>query len=99
MSIIAVNPASVKALRDYSRKLEEGVEEIKSSTCNMQNITDQYQGSLGPHAGQIRDALDAIQGAVWQGVQPVNEISEKLIDVADAYQDVIDTDYYGGSGK
>lgn len=96
---IAVNSESVRSLREYSNKINESVEEIKNSTNTMENVTDQYSGRLGPHADQIKQALLEIKSAVWQGVVPANEISEKLVDVADAYQEIIDTNYYGGSGK
>ncbi len=96
---IAVNPEGVKALKDYSARIAEGVESIKSETDKMASITDQYSGKIGPHADQIKNALETIKGAVLQGTVPALEISEKLNQVADAYQQVIDTSYYGGLGN
>ena len=95
----SVNSESVSALKDYSMKIEEGTEEIKSETDRMGNITDQYSGRIGPHAGDIKNALDTIKGAVLQGMVPAHEIAEKLNDVAEAYQEVIDYNYYGSSGN
>lgn len=95
----SVNPESVQALKNYATKIEEGAEQIKNETDTMSNITDQYSGKIGPHADQIKSALDTIKGAVLQGMVPAHEISEKLNDVADAYQEVIDQNYYGGTGN
>ena len=96
---IAINPEGVSALKDYSTKLAHATDEIKTETDRMANTTDQYSGKIGPHENRIKNALDIIKGAVFQGTVPAVEISDKLKEIAEAYQEIIDTDYYGGSGK
>ncbi len=95
----SVNSESVSALKNYAMKIEEGAGEIKGETDKMANITDQYSGRIGPHAGDIKNALDTIKGAVLRGMVPAHEIAEKLNEVAEAYQEVIESKYYGGSGN
>ena len=96
---IAVNSEGVSALKDYSAKLTDATDEIKTETDRMTNVTDQYSGKIGPHADQIKNALDVIKGAVFQGTVPAVEISDKLKEIAEAYQEIIDTIFYGGSGN
>lgn len=97
--MIQVNNEGVSALKEYSRKIQEAVGEIKTATDSMSNITDQYSGKIGPHASEIKSALDTIKGAVLQGIEPANAIAEKLNEVAEAYQEIIDGNYYGGVGN
>lgn len=96
---IAVNSEGVRSLKEYSRKITDAVGEIKSASDSMANVTDQHSGKIGPHAGDIKSALDTIKGAVLRGVEPANNIAEKLNEVAEAYQEIIDGNYYGGSGN
>ena len=96
---IAVNDEGVRALQDFSARIEEGVEAIKGECDKMTGIVDQYSGKIGPHAGEIKSALDEIKGAILRGTVPAHNVSEKLLDVADAYQEIIDTQYYGNLGN
>ena len=97
--VFQVNTESVQALKEYAQKINEGVDDIKTETDRMASITDQYQGKIGPHASDIKSALDTIKGAVLRGTVPANEIADKLEDLAAGYQDVIDSNYYGNSGN
>ena len=97
--LIQANSEGVKALQDYSKKITDAVDKIISESDKMTGITDQYSGKIGPHASQIKSALDTIKGAVLRGVEPANTISEKLDEVAEAYQEIIDENYYGGVGN
>lgn len=97
--LIQANSAGVDALKEYARKIQEAVGEIKTASDQMANITDQYAGKLGTHVADIKNALDTIKGAIFRGVEPANKISDTLNEVAQAYQEVIDSNYYGGGGN
>ncbi len=95
----SVNPESVKALQSYSAKITEAVAEIKNATTQMAGIVSENSQRIGPHADKIKAALESIKGAVLESVEPADEISEKLNDIADGYQEVIDATYYSRSGN
>ena len=95
----SVNPESVNALKAYATKITEAVTEIKNETSQMASVADDNAQRIGPHASDIKSALDTIKTAVFASIEPANEISEKLNEVADGYQEVIDATYYGGSGN
>ncbi len=97
--IIGVTDEGVNALKEYARKIQEAVGEIKTASDQMANVTDQYADKLGPHVADIKNALDTIKGAVFRGVEPANKISDTLNEVAQAYQEVINSNYYGGGGN
>lgn len=97
--LIQVNTEGVKALREYSAKLEESFHEIKNDTNVMTSVTDQFSGKIGPHADDIKRALDSIRGAVFSSLAPAKNVSDKLLELAEAYQEIIDGDYYGNLGN
>lgn len=95
----AVNPESIKTLQSFSEKITDAVAEIKNATAQMANIVSENSQRIGPHADKIETALESIKGAVLESVEPADEISEILNDVADGYQEVIDATYYSRSGN
>lgn len=97
--IIQVNQEGINALREYSIRLRESIEAIKSSCQSARNVIDEHSGKIGPHEDQIKTAINTILGAVHQGTVPAIEVSDKINEVAEAYQEIVEGNYYGGMGN
>lgn len=98
-TVYKVNEEGVAALQALSQKLPECAEAIKSAAEAMRSAFDDNRQGLGPHDTSIENILEEIKEANDAAADPVEELSEKIGDVAEGYQDIIDNDRYGGSGK
>ena len=63
-------------------------------------VADEHADLLGVHVGDLRNALGSIQQETRDAAEPIEELSEKTLDTADGYQEVIDRKRFsaGGSG-
>lgn len=95
----AVNPEGVQALRTLSRQIVEGAETINSAADALSTAADEHSDALGPHQSSIAGILEEIRAAEAAAAEPVESVSEKLNDVAEGYQEVIDNDRYSGVGN
>ena len=99
MAKYACSDEGVQALNDCASRISEGGELIRSETNTMRSVADEYAGTIGPHQEQLKAALDEIAGAVNQCIEPANNIAEMLQEVADGYQEVIDSNPFGAGGN
>lgn len=95
----AVNDEGVAALKGLAAKIEEGKEIIKAAAKALSSAADEHSNTLGPHQASIVNILEEIQAAEEAAAGPVESIAEKLNDIAEAYQDVIDNDRFSHSGN
>lgn len=91
-----VNEAGVAALNSLSQKLPECAETIKTASDTLSSSFDENRAGLGPHDASIESILEDMKAANEAAAEPVEELSEKLSDVAESYQEIIDNDRYGG---
>ena len=93
MSTFAVNQEGVDALNALSARLPELLEEIKTAAEQLNSVADDQNG-LGPHAATIEEIVESIQASVRDAEDPINTLSEVIADVAEGYQEIIDTNEY-----
>lgn len=98
--IYAVNDEGVAALNNLGTTLPEKSEEILKMADEIVSTADENAELLGVHAQDLKNALDAIKQEICNAAGPVEELSEKILDVADGYQEVIDRKRFsaGSSG-
>ena len=96
----AVNDEGVQAMNAMASAVTEAIEEVQTLTTTMQSSADEYENTLGPHKASLDDALGDISESIKQAGEPANSVAEKLVEVAEAYQDIIGNDRIkGSSGK
>lgn len=99
MSKYAVNEPGAAALRSMASAIDEAVEQLVSLISGIQSTADEYDDSLGPHKASLDDVLEEISESLKQATDPANAVSEKLNDLADEYQEIIENNRIKGSGK
>lgn len=96
----AVNEEGVQAMNTMANAITEAIEEVQNLTSTVQSIADEHQDALGPHKASLDEVLEEINEAIKQASDPANGVAEKLIEVAEAYQEIIGNDRFkGASGK
>lgn len=64
----------------------------------MQNSSEEYQDTLGPHKQSLDNALSEIADIVKAASDPASSVAERLNEVADGYDEIIGNDPFA-SGK
>ena len=91
--------AGVAALNAAADNIVDASEEIVTKTNAMVSEADSNRQGLGPHVDQLMEALESISQCMTNSQNVVEEVSEKLTDAADAYQEIIDRQRFTNSGK
>ena len=65
---------------------------LYNSAVVLQNATNEYPETLGPHKSSLISALMEIYTALKESGEPINTISNALNETAEAYQDIVDND-------
>ncbi len=99
MSRFACSDEGVQEINGCASSIEEGVNTIKSETDTMRQVADEYTNTLGPHHSELVEALEAVGEAVKHCAEPAEGVVEKLEELADSYQDVIDTQRFKQLGN
>ena len=94
MSKYTVSDEGVSALKNLSTRLPEQVEAVKSAADALESSFESNHTGLGPHSDSIRRVIEEIREATNQAASPVVELAEKVGDVAEAYQAIIDNNRY-----
>jgi len=94
---IAVSPEGVQALQTLATSITDAIEQIKSQTTAVESAADENPEGLGPHKASLDSALDEISANVQQALDPANNVSDILNDIADAYNEIIGNDRIAGS--
>ena len=85
------NDHGVQSLKRLSASLVEQVDAVKQATDSLQSELDSNRSGLGPHAGDIQGVIDQMNEEVKGATSPVNELAEKVEDLAKEYQEFINT--------
>lgn len=98
--IYSANDEGVAALNRLGTCLPEYVSAISDEAERLLAVADEHADLLGVHVGDLRNALGSIQQETRDAAEPIEELSEKTLDTADGYQEVIDRKRFsaGGSG-
>jgi len=92
MAKYAVNPEGIQAMQTMANAILNAVSEIESATSVVRRVADENPDSLGPHKDSLDAALEDIEAAIKNSTDPASDVAERLEEVAEGYQDVIDND-------
>lgn len=100
--VVYVNESGVAALRKLGEKLPAISNEIRHYADEMISIALDQEDLLGVHARDLIEALGTIQQELQAAAEPIEVLSETVLDIADAYQEIIDHSRFtygtGGAG-
>ncbi len=97
MSKYAVNEQGVAALNTMATALENSVDVIAKRVGDVNKLIDEYGNTLGPQGTTtLKSAMDGISATISTSFDSVYEVSAKLTDIADDYQEEIDNDPFSG---
>lgn len=97
MAKYAVNEEGTQAMRLMASAINDAIGQVESQTSSVQSAADEYQDTLGPHKASLDSALEEIADNVKQAFEPANSISDKLNEVAEAYEEIIGNDRIASS--
>lgn len=96
MAIYSANEQGVQALNKLGKDLPEAKDAILKAAQTVTGEVDSNQSLLGPHAAELRGAIEEIEAELESASDPIDELAEKVIDVADGYEEVISKKRFGG---
>ncbi len=92
---IAVNEHGVKELKNLANCLRRSRELITNRLDSLQSVFDESKNGLGYHSEKIGNILEEVRRVQQACLAPVDVLAENILELADAYQDLIDYDVYG----
>lgn len=98
MAKYACSIVGIQQLKNCASRILDGEQTIGQETNLMRQIADEYSGTLGPHQQDLVRALDEIAGAVKKSTEPAKDIATLLEEVAEAYQEVVDSKPFSSMG-
>lgn len=93
----AVNEQGIQAMNKMASSVTEAVEEMRGLTAKVRSEAEGHQNSLGPHKKSLDTALSEIEQDLRQASEPAKGVAEKLTEVAEAYEEIIDNDRIKGA--
>ncbi len=95
MATYQVNQEGVDALKSLSRGLIESLDMVEAAMSRLQAVCNSQNGR-GPNADKIDSVIMDIHTIARNAEGPIQDLSERVSEVAEAYQDIIDNDPYSG---
>lgn len=96
MAIYSANDQGVQALNKLGKELPEAKDAIIQASDQVLSEVDSNQQLLGPHAADLRGAIEEIKTELQSAADPIDELADKVIDVADGYEEVISKKRFAG---
>lgn len=93
----SVNEEGVQAIISLSNALQNAVEDIAIRSSQIKSISGEYSETLGPHKTSLDHAIENIIDCISRSTDITDDISERLCEVAEGYQEIIDHDVFGGN--
>ncbi len=91
MAKYAVNEEGTRALRIMANAIESAANQMIASINNFRSIADENEDALGPHKPSLDDVIEDLYNDFKSLIEPVNNISDILNEIAEDYQEIIDT--------
>lgn len=88
----SVNEEGVQALKSLSNALDSSIESIVNCSSQIRTVSDEYSDTIGPHKSSLDQSIENIIEYISQSADPANDIAERLCEVAEGYQEIIDND-------
>ena len=92
MSKYAVNEEGVQALNSVAKSIIEATGIILDLANRLQNASNENTDVLGPHKASLFSAIKQIKQAEKDAIEPIDEMSNTLKDVAQSYEEIIAND-------
>lgn len=93
----AVSYEGIEALRNLGTNLWNSLGKIAASNLKLLDTVGENRQGLGPHSSEIINISKEVNEITKQVKEPVEILIERLNDIADAYQMLIELDPYSGS--
>ncbi len=87
-----VSNEGIEALTVASDHVSQACETVMQLTAALESAASDDPEALGPHAGSLANALEAIRSAVGRAKEPADEVSRALNSLAQRYREIIDDD-------
>ena len=91
MTKYKVNQEGIEALNGCSQALKQAVEQLGEIAQALKGELSGNQQGAGPHYEEIQEIADEISASAKTIEEPVDEVCESLGDLAESYQDIIDS--------
>lgn len=88
----AVNGNGIQALESLSVIITDSVSQLFRLTMMMEGYADDNNEVLGPHKASLISELKIIYEAIKESAEPVKCISDKLKEIAEIYQELVEND-------
>ena len=95
---VAVSEAGVELLRGWASDISEAIEKINGLTGSLSSCIEEHPDTLGPHRASLANVIEEIEENTKSATAPANDIAEILVEIADGYQEIIDSDNFAGAG-
>lgn len=89
MAEYVINKERIASLRRLGEELANYVSEIRYGTERMLWYVDDNMDLPGLDLQQLRDALGAISREIQDLEKPAEELSEKIMKIAEAYEELV----------
>ena len=100
MSTYAVSQEGVIALKTMSAAIHAAADKITSVSKDLKIVVEDNNNLLGPHVKSLEEVIENIDNEMKKASEPIGSISSILEDLANDYQEEIDSKpTFGGSGK
>ena len=96
MAIYSANEQGVAALNKLGKDLPEAKDAIMQASDQVLSEVDSNQQLLGPHAADLRGAVEEIKSELQSAADPIDDLADKVIDVADGSDEVISKRRFAG---
>ena len=99
MANYGVNDEGVAGLKRAATNLSSGADEIKILSNNIEAEADSNHEVLGPHSGELSEAVADIRNEVEGATAPIEVIVQKLTKLATKYEGIIARKLLNNGGK
>ena len=96
--VIQINEQGITALRALVARMQQGVEDFQFVASNLAYAWQKNRQGIGPHSMAVEALLGELQRELQGARAPVAELSEKVLAVAQAYQEFVELDRFSGDG-
>ena len=95
----AVNEEGVVALKALAGRLQESIASISRASDALESAMEANRQGLGPHAASVASLIADTRQAHQDACSPILELSGKVGDLANDYQEFIDMNRFAGGGS
>ena len=91
----SVSIEGVQALRTLATMLRTSLSDIAVENAKLLECLDDTSNGLGPHASTILNLIKYVNDVTQHAQGPIEDLADIVSDIADGYEEIIGTDFYG----